>query len=387
MKSENRTTQSKAVHYLDLLAYLTYKDWQLIDDSKSKFIVFTGPKDTTSDPIEIVLLRKQDAHEQSIYIANALEILAAIEETPPWELTEDINNINRDNLRIRMLDIDSGDAIPLKTAAQQIYDLKQLVAYAALSEVDQKPFYVNSQRPEAKNAIAAYRFGHTFRGSFGFSIETPKMLEFHNYKQLSLLPEMVADKANVSMWRKVMERIVRGLGLVEAATRQQEPKIIIDNYRVGLNANMCQALANMLTDKRQSLEYTIRWAPLKIPDASDLQRPHAILLNEPAYYQLEYAANQLLEMEPEEVTVKGLVIELSAKESPLILDTSRVVKIRWHDESENKMYEATAVLNRDDYMIAIEAHEYWTPIQISGRLKREKQKWTFISYTDFRPAS
>jgi hypothetical protein len=383
MRTEGQTIQDRDVHYLDLLAYLTYKGWHLIDDSSSKFIVFTGPKDEVTNLIEIVFLRLSDAREQPIYIANALDILSTIEGIKPWELANDISNINRDNLRIRMLEIGVGDAIPLKTAAQQIYDLKQLVAYAALSEVDQKPFYVNSQRPEAKNAISAYRFGHTFKGSFGFSIETPKMFEFHNYKQLSLLPELVADKTNVSIWRKVMERIVRGLLLVEAATRQQEPKIIIENYREGLNANMCQALANMLADKRQTLEYSIKWAPLKMPDAPDLQRPHAILLNEPAYYQLEYAANQLLELEPEEVTVKGLVIELSAKDSPMILDTSRVVKIRWHDESEGKTYEATAVLDRDDYKIAIEAHEYWTTVQITGKLKREKQKWSFISYTDF----
>jgi hypothetical protein len=88
-------------------------------------------------------------------------------------------------------------------------------------------------------------------------------------------------------------------------------------------------------------------------------------------------------LEPEDVTIKGLITGLSAKDSPLILDTSRMVNIKWFEEAEGKTYEATAILDREDYYKAIKAHEEWKSVEITGKLKQEKQNWKFISYTKF----
>ena len=373
-----------SVQYWDMLTYLIHTDWKLIDDSTSRFIVFKGPEDQDNNPLEIIFLRNPDAREQPLYIKNAVEILSLLKEIEPWRLIQDISNVNRDSLRIRILGVDSGDAISLRIAALQIYELKQLVAYAARSEVDQKPFYLNAQTPEARNTVNAYRFGHTFKGSFGFTIETPKLLDIHLFTQLSLLPQLVTNKDNLPRWRKVMERIVRGLTDVQEATRERDPRVIVQNFKSGLNANMCQALVNMLLDKRLTLEYSVKWAALKLPDDPVIQYATPIELSEPASNQLEYAANELMELQPQKETISGLIIELSAKDSPLELDTSRTVRIRWFEEAEGKTFEATATLNRDDYLLAIKAHENWNSIQITGTLSRYKRNWRFIDYTDFQ---
>jgi hypothetical protein len=60
-----------------------------------------------------------------------------------------------------------------------------------------------------------------------------------------------------------------------------------------------------------------------------------------------------------------------------------MVNIKWFEEAEGKTYEATAILDREDYYKAIKAHEEWKSVEITGKLKQEKQNWKFISYTKF----
>ena len=91
----------------------------------------------------------------------------------------------------------------------------------------------------------------------------------------------------------------------------------------------------------------------------------------------------MIELEPEEVTIRGSVTDLSAKDNPLGLDTARTVIIRWEYE-DNKFHHVSVHLDTDDYLNAIRAHEKWIPIVITGVLKIVKKSWRIIEYSDFR---
>ena len=374
------------VQYWDILSYVeSQTNWSIEDaDQSGNYVVFYGPVDINNNPLEIVFLRDPDAREQGLYISNALEVLSAVDNISPTLLAQNINAVNKDVLRIRIEGgVHTKDALPLRAAAQQINELKQLVAYAARSEVDKKPYYLNAQHPSSKNLVDVYRFGHTFKGSFGYTIETPPLLEIHTHTQLSLIPERVSDKSSLPLWRKVMERIAHGLVSVKKATNQGDPNHIIDNYERGLNANMCQSLAKMFTNEHISIEYSIKWASIKLPDDPKIKHFAPIQLSKSSSNQLTYAATELVETHEEEVTIRGLVYELSAKDSPMVLDTSRTIRIRWHEASEGKKYQATATLSRRDYQKAIEAHKSWDSIQITGTLSQKKNKWRFTNYSEF----
>ena len=120
---------AETIDIWDLLSYLSQSGWVLEDDETSQFIVFYGPEDAYNNPVEIVFLRRPDAPEQSIYISNALEILSAVTDIAPIHLSYDINSVNKDVLRVRIEGALFRNAIPLKSAAQHINDLKQLVTY------------------------------------------------------------------------------------------------------------------------------------------------------------------------------------------------------------------------------------------------------------------
>ncbi|MCX6038364.1 MAG: hypothetical protein NTW99_10840 [Chloroflexi bacterium] len=380
MIETNPIDLAKSIDYWDLLTYIKQFGWSQIDDKSSRFIVFSGLTDINDKPIEIVFLRNETANEQPIYIANALSILSSVAKTEPSSLAQDINTVNRDVLRMKIQGSGVEETIPLRSAAQQIYELKQVVAYAARSEIDRKPYYIDAQVPIAKAMVEAYRFGHTFRGSFGFTIETPKLQEIHTYKQLDLFPDF---GKSTPMWRKVMERIARGLTFADQATRERDSRLIIDNYTTGLNANMCQSLANMYGNQNIAIEFSIKWAPIQLPENPAIQSFKSVQLSEAARNQLAFAAKVLVETHQEEVTVLGRIVELSAKSSPLDMDTSRTVRIQWFEEAEGRAHEATATLNPDDYQKAIEAHRNWYVIQITGILSNKKDNWRFVNYSKF----
>jgi hypothetical protein len=384
MISSNLAELAGTIDFWDLLSYLTQTGWTLVDDELSRFVTFLGPRDINNSPIEIVFFRKQDSPEQISYISNALDILSSVTGLSPAELSRDINTVNKDVLRVRVQGPSLKDGIPLRSASQQIYELKQLVAYAARSEIDRKPYYLNAQHQQSRNMVEAYQFGHTFKGSFGFSIETPKLIDIYRYKQLSLLPQIVSETTTFPLWRRVMERIARGLVYTQMATIERDPKYIIGNYEEGLNANMCQALANMFTGEFSRFEYSIKWAQIKPPEDPLVRNLKSIDISASSYHQLTYAAEELIDTHQEEAKIRGLVIELSAKDSPMALDTSRTIRIRWIEESEGKTYEATATLSVEDYQKAIRAHREWRSVEITGLLSHKKNNWRFVEYSSFR---
>ena len=373
--------------YWDLLAFLYYTGWKLVDDKESQFLIFQGPDDSDNRPIEIVILRNPYAKEQPIYISNALEILSATEESPLDKLTYKIANVNQDELYIRLIDPGIKGSIPLSTAAIEIAEMKQLVAYAAVSEVSEdkpKPFYLSSYKPNVKQTLDTFQFGHTFHGSFGFVIKSPKLRQIYNVIQLSLLPEQVPDQNMSPISRRVMERIVRGFVFLNQAVERQNPEQLVRNYPTGFNANMCKSLTSMLLSRKVQIEVSVNWSPLLPPDDPDLSKVGPFYLRDNAYDHLEFATRQLMELQPTDVSIEGMVVELSARESPSVLDASRSIRVRWINEEEGKAYEAVATLELKDYQLAIEAHENWLPIEIKGQLRQKGNKFRFDSVSSFK---
>jgi hypothetical protein len=280
--------------------------------------------------------------------------------------------------------IDAKNSIPLQVAYQQIKEMRQLVSYSALSETNPKAFFINAQQTIAKRVTSSYRFGHTFRGSFGLSIETPRLSTVGFTTQKSLMPDLQTERKLVPIERRVMERIVRGLFQAKVASQERDPNILIENYMSGFNANMCRAILNMSMGKKIDLEYSIDWSAIFPPKEPELTIHEPIKMNEGIYDQLEYAFNVLSKMETEETEISGLIHSLSSKDNPLGLDTPRTILIKTFDDLDGKAYSILVTLNRDDYVIALDAHKNWFPVTVSGQLRKDKTPWRIENYTLFR---
>jgi hypothetical protein len=340
-------------------------------------VQFEGTNDYYGQPLEIVLPQNLSSPDSKLYISNAINMLSSLKQIEPELLIHNINYYERDILRIRNLETGNVSSIPLNLASQQVPQLKNLVSYSACSEVDPVPSHVNTRKPLAKQMVKHYQFGHTFRGSFGYTVESPIS------ENLLSDNEMVRNTRFLPIERRVMERIVRGLSHMKQATETRNSNIIIDNYSNGLNANMCLSLLNLSPDKYSPIEFSITWSP-KIAPSEDISDQESFVLNESSYHQLEYAASILDKLEPKEVTIRGLVKELKTDDNPLGLDTSRAVVINVTNENDTLPSNVMVLLNADDYQAAISAHREWLPVIITGILQRSHgNKWHIIKYSSF----
>lgn len=370
--------------YDDLVEYIQDIGWHLNTTMNEKWLVFEGVHDIESNPIEVVLPRDPFSPSYKQSAVSAINILCALSDIEPDEIIYKIRYHDRDVLKVSNPETGDHDSIPLRVASQQVAELRQLVAYSACSEENQKPFYLNAQSQISKRMVDRYQFGHTFRGSFGFTVETPAISRLMFTKQQSAFQDLVSDQIIAPTERRVMERIIWGLILTEEATETKDVQKIIKGYKQGFNSNMCRAIVNMSISKRLPLDYAISWSARMAPHNEKIRNPGVIRLNSDSYEHLEYAAEILGELEPEEVKIKGLVTDLKADDNPLGLDTSRSVIIRWNDEVEGRVYKVFVVLNKEDYIQAINAHKEWLPVSISGTLKRIKNNWKIVDYHDFK---
>lgn len=365
-------------NYKSLVEYLELTGWQLSPSSNQKWKVFEGAPDYYGEPLEIVLPQNIHTPDVMHYLAKATNILSALTDEDPEIVSHNIQFFNRDILRIRNIETAEKSSISLNLASQQVPQLKSLVAYAACSEVDPVPSHINSRKSAAKTMVRHYQFGHTFRGSFGYTVESPVSEDLHSQDRM-----FTKGVSYRPLERRVMERIVRGLVHTKLATETQDVQIIIDGYGEGLNSNMCKSLVKMSPDRYSPIEYSISWSPLLYP-SEDIKQPETILVSELSYEHLAYAAAVLEQLEPKEITITGFVKELKTDDNPLGTETSRTVIIDVTSASDDVPSRVSISLNTIDYQKAIAAHGDWLPITIKGILQRRfGSQWYIVKYSDF----
>jgi hypothetical protein len=375
-------------HVEDLMSYLRLTGWEPAKPAGDRWLVFEGIGDIKDKPLEIVL--PQDTHAPDIrtYLANAVNILAAVTEEPPETITRRIRLHDRDVLNVRNLETDEQDSIALKLASKQVSELKSLVGYSACSEQDPKPHF-DTLLGIGKRITERYRFGHTFSGSFGFTVESPPIgrpIIYRRATQDSLIPEIVEEEivSLLPFGRRVMERIVRGLLATQRATRERDVSILVNEYPSGFNSKMCAAVLKMSRDKALPLEYTVLWSP-KIESLDDIRTPGAIRLSGTSYQYLEEAEHRLREIEPEIVTVRGLVTSLRSRDDPLEVGTVRSVVINWINRPHGERPVGVIVsLGREDYILAHKAHLNWSTVEVTGAVQKVGSSWRLSEPHNFR---
>lgn len=365
----------------DLVMYLEFTGWKPASTSNDRWLVLEGASDIDGEPLEIVLPYDSSAPDLNIYLANAVNLLSAVTEDLPENAVRKIKYYDRDVLNIRDLETGEQDSITLRLAARQVSQLKRLVAFAASSEREPRPHF-NVALGIGRRMIERYRFGHTFRGSFGFTIESPIVSK---PIQLPLFPEDEQEVVIMPLERRVMERIVRGLLATQKATAERDLQRLVGEYFSGFNANMCDAIVRMSKDKTLPLEYTVLWSP-RLEPADDIETPGIIRLTETSYQYLEDASRELRELEPEYAVIRGMVTDLSSKGDPLgSSDIPRSVAVRWTNRPEGgRPVKVIMSLEKEDYIAAHKAHLDWKTVEVTGIIKRVGNLWRLSDPRDFK---
>jgi hypothetical protein len=76
----------------DVATYITEHGWHKVPHSNQRLLVFQGPLDDCGNPIHLILPSQNDFGDSYLRLAEAVELLANIEERPSEAVLADIQN-------------------------------------------------------------------------------------------------------------------------------------------------------------------------------------------------------------------------------------------------------------------------------------------------------
>jgi hypothetical protein len=210
--------------------------------------------------------------------------------------------------------------------------LRDLLAYAACVEDNPRPYFLKATAIGRKYAESCV-FGHTFPGSFGFTIESPT-----GYGPFATRQE----GAPQPFARRVVSRILRGIVILREAVLSGETEMLVDRYETGLNANLCELLEETLKQTEETeIEYSVTWSP-EWAVAADLRDIRGVRLEPRAVSFLGAAARQMRRLEESTTrTIEDKVVALqsdaSAVDEESASDFEQVATILWEEQRGRKL--------------------------------------------------
>jgi len=338
---------------IDLIEkFLKTKGWHRIADPIEYRIVYQAPcLDDFKQPIHLFLPASSDVVDGERAIGMALNLLAVIEDRPVEEIREQIANLGSDFLKQRIISQTNADSLSLREIRSVISHLTNLIKYAAYQESEKKGV--------GQAMIEKCRFGQTFVGSFGISMEMPISSE---------------SSETAPLERRIMERIARGFKGLHQAVTETNPKILT-KFDPGFYET-AQKLLDAIPDSEA--EFSFSWSP-EYPQPTDLSHG-SIRLSASYTRPLVERARQTLRAstEPAEAIVQGRITELHAEEPDL-----RFIIVEG-ELNKGNYSQIRIPLTPDQYRQACDAHRDEKPISIRGKPKKRRRSFFLNSPHDFK---
>jgi hypothetical protein len=362
----------------DLALYLRKTGWQRVHHPNQRLLVFEhGIINGTEQPLRTVLASSDDYADSPELIGNALDLLAEVQGVDVQQIARAVHAIDRDILSVRFLGPQaSSGGMRLDTATTVVLQLRDLLAYAACVEEYPRPYFPRATSIGRKYTESCV-FGHTFPGSFGFTIESPT----------GPAPFSDSNDSPPPFERRVMTRVLRGIGDLRQAILSGEPEMLVQRYEAGLNANMCELLEETLKQADDAeMEYSVLWSP-EWPVPPEIQELHAVRLQPSAAAFLGAAARQLRRLEESKTRqISGRVVALqsdaSASDDERTEDPEQVATILWEEQRGRKLRVRVA-LEHPDYILACDAHKVGQEVRVTGRLEKVGKFWTLMAPSQF----
>jgi hypothetical protein len=330
--------------------------------------------------IELVVPNSIRSSEYAYQVARVIDAISAVEDRAELDVARAIREVAFDVVRSRIPDAQViDDSIRLEMAQSFVSGIRGVLAATANTELDPQAYFLRTKK-EASEYANQCRFGHTFRGSFGFTVESPLKPNRHD-----TLPGF---EPSPPFERRVIQRLVRGLRSVSAAVAADSTDPITDSIKTGFSANVCEQLAALVDGTSPSgmvfqFSFSPEWKgtpayPSK-EERFEFGRPQVEVIQEAARVLRAHVSSW-------QETVFGRVIRLASQANPSdLMDMmgEREIAILWSSEATGDITVRTS-LTPAEYLQAVEAHATGRPVEVSGTLERRGRRWVLFNPTSFR---
>ena len=360
----------------EVTRFLAQTGWARADHPSSRIIVFRSRlSDDTGRPIDVVLPRTLRYVDSFDRLADAVNLLSEADGVDPLDLIQRVKSVDKDVLSNRVPDrYTSGASISLQLATRLIQGLRDLFGFAACSEQEPRPYFAKATAAARRHAERC-QFGHTFRGSFGLTVESP-LIPVRD-------PVLPTSAPAAPFERRVMERVVRGFVAARDSILGGDVGPLVGGYATGFNANMCDAVLHMADEGMPlEFEFSVDWSP-SLSAPQELRQVGRIAIDRQAFGYFEAAARQLRAVEQSpDIRVIGLIVQLSSATVPAsdFGTSERLIAIRW----ESRGYRVQVPLSAADYQRACDAHRDGRPVSVAGNIEKRGKRWFLTGSHEFR---
>ncbi|NKK59856.1 hypothetical protein GFM44_28700 [Rhizobium leguminosarum bv. viciae] len=348
-----------------LVRYLTGMGWRS-DLLKNQMRRVWLPEDGVDQPVEIFLAEGSRSKSRDVFFA--INTISQVYEKPPESVLHDIMSLAFDVITSKIpSEYVRNDSIELRIASQYIEKMKYFLASSATTELSGGDTYKRVLK-EGVEYSEKCRFGHTFKGSFGFHIESP--VGFNDEPSLDGIDQQQPFE------RRVVERIAVGLSSFKDAVSEQNPSLIV-SAQDGFSANMCDSLIDIIEDiKVSKIDLEIAFSPEWKSRVAGGKQNFTVLLRDLDILK-EASKSMRVEEPPRDAQIFGRIKKLETDGNPadLLEDKSgREIEVNWVNE-ENTLIHVKIALSPEDYLKAVEAHKTGRLVSAAGTLVKQGRIW------------
>ncbi len=315
---------------------------------------------------EIILPRHQRLADYASVVWQLIEVFAKAAETDELSLYRDLVTADRDVLRVRAPDSETG-SVNVSDGVTLMHGARDMLLSAACSLSNPQPLYRAGANKEAREYLRQVRMGQTEQGSFVITLLSPVVPP---RMQLKLMSDWTQDDDPIE--RRITRRLVGALTAIREATEitiAGDTDAFFGAIEHGVSANLCEALVSVIEPFRE-IDVTVTWArTCPAPQVRDVVRfaaSDAPILRE--------AARSFRSREPQlDRVLVGFVRMLRRGEAERDGTVTLLTSIGGRNQS------VTTVLKQADYERAVLAHKERASVVVKGDLERVGQHWNLLN--------
>lgn len=349
------------VKLFDLQSYLLRNGWRRLFSRNGRWEIYRLARETEPN-LEVVLPASERFSDTRKRIVEVIRSIAQVEDRSEADVYSELLSLNADSLLIRLQVPGDAVTLPMADASRHVRAIKNLFLYSGCSELEPRPHF-EQPLPASQALLGAFEFCHTFRGSFGFEVTSAV-----------LRPQETLDLFSAPINRRIVERIARGLEILESSVTRDDPNELIESYGIALNARMCDALSDIGLGGDVSFGLEVKWAASVTP-CEDVAAFRGVFVGEAQASMLKFVAEQLKIVKPQLERIAGRVVNLHCATNPGEGNARRTVAIKVQHEKYG-LIEVRMALGPEFYLMAIEAHSKGNELTAMGQLQRRGNTWS-----------
>jgi hypothetical protein len=356
----------KQVSVSNLKNYLINRGWALERFGREEVLKFKSPQPLQGENyLEVLIPSKEQLFDYEQIVESAIESISAYEKQNFDDVLSQILSFG-DTLKFQISTPKTKMGyIPMTDGINLYNSVSDLIVYSACAELTLKKSFPR-KFAGAIDLIEKCQIGQSQYGSFIANIhcqlERPEFIDYD--------VEMKPIPSSPPLGRRTVLRILRGLENVRESIQIESTDPIVNNYHVGLNANMCDTLVKIIqigigTDIRISAALEPTWGSPNVNTDFILQ---------PSTQPYLMEASDILKGEnpEEEITIEGYVFYL--RRIPIEAEEN-TIRILTSDLEEGEKSVTIKHLDEESYQKAISAHSSGNKIRITGILQKLERTW------------